>query len=276
MLADALLALALFMVAFPWVRYLAFLAFSARSGHLPYLREQLGGLARPLCRGWLTAMGADLLVLPLYPLGWVGGDEPAGPGTPVVLVHGLYHNRSAWAVMKRRLKRAGLANVHTCQYNSFTRGFDEAVAELSRTLDGLLGGREDARVILVGHSLGGLVCRAVASDPRYRGRVAGLLALGSPHGGSDLAWFAGGRMGRDLIPGRYISRRMAESADPDCPRLAVYNLVDDYVFPLDKLQPARPGWAERVCSPMGHVWMLFSPEVASLALDFILPLARRA
>jgi len=270
------LALVLFVLVFPWVRYLVFLASSLRSHHLPYLRQRLGGLARPLCRGWLTAMAADMLVLPLYPLGLLRDGRADGPGIPVVLVHGLYHNRSAWVVLRRRLKRAGVTNVHTYQYNSFTRGFDEAVDGLARTLDRLLGGREDARVILVGHSLGGLVCRAVAGDPRYRGRVAGLLALGSPHGGSDLAWFAGGRMGRDLIPGRYISRRMAEAADPDCPRLAVYNLVDDYVFPLDKLQPGRPGWREIVCSPMGHVWMLFSPEVAAAAIDFLLPLACRS
>ncbi|MEF2231431.1 MAG: alpha/beta fold hydrolase [Pseudodesulfovibrio sp.] len=276
MLADLALALALFILLFPWVRYMVFLGAGQRAGQLTPVRERLGGLFLPLCRGWLTAMAADLLVLPLYPLGLVRDDGPDGPGIPVVLVHGLYHNRSAWVMLKHRLKRAGLTNVHTCQYNSFTRGFDEAVDGLARKLDGLLGGREDARVVLVGHSLGGLVCRAVAGDPRYRSHVAGLLALGSPHGGSDLAWFGTNRMARSLIPGRYISRRMDEVEEPDCPRLAVYNLVDDYVFPLDRLKPNRPGWQERVCHPMGHVWMLFSPEVAAVALDFILPLARRS
>ncbi len=275
MLLNILIAVLAFELVFPWLRYALFLIFSRRSGHLPYVREQLGGLVGPLLRGWFTALGADFLVLPLYFLGWVAGDEPEKPGTAVVLVHGLYHNRSAWTVMKRRLRRAGLINVHTYQYNSFSSTFDPAVDGLARKLDLLLDGRKDARVILVGHSLGGLVCRAVAGDPRYRDRVAGLVALGSPHGGSDLARFGGNRMARDLIPGRYISQRMERVVDSACPKLALYNLVDDYVFPLDKLQPGRDGWQEIRCSPMGHVWMLFSREVSDRVLAFLLPLQGR-
>ena len=266
MLTTILLSIALFFLLFPVLRQVLFLAFSYHSGHLRYVREQLGGLARPLLRGWLTALSADTLVLPLYWLGLVPSRERDREGMPVVLVHGLYHNRSAWTVMKFRLRRAGLKNLHTYQYNSFTSTFEPAVAGLARKLDDL----PDGPFLLVGHSLGGLVCRAVASDPRYRGRVAGLAALGSPHGGSDLARFGGNRMARDLIPGRHISRRMDATIDPDCPRLALYNLVDDYVFPLDKLQPGRPGWREEVCPPMGHVWMLFSPDVARRVIRFLL------
>ena len=269
MLTTILLYVVLFFLLFPVLRYALFLGFSFHSGHLGYVREQLGGLARPLFRGWLTALAADALVMPLYWLGLVPPREVGKEGVPVVLVHGLYHNRSAWVIMKLRLRRAGLKNLHTYQYNSFTSTFEPAVAGLARKLDTL----PDGPFILVGHSLGGLVCRAVASDPRYRGRVAGLVALGSPHGGSDLARLGGNRMARDLIPGGDITRRMESAIDPDCPRLALYNLVDDYVFPLDKLQPDRPGWSEEVCQPMGHVWMLFSPEVARRVIRFLRPLA---
>jgi pimeloyl-ACP methyl ester carboxylesterase len=271
MLTTILVAVLLFFLLFPVLRYVLFLAFSFHSGYLRYIRKQLGGLARPLMRGWLTALAADGLVIPLYGLGLIPPRQGGKDGIPVVLVHGLYHNRSAWAVMKFRLRRAGLRNVHTYQYNSFTSTFEPAVAGLARKLDRL----PDGPFILVGHSLGGLVCRAVASDPRYRDRVAGLVTLGSPHGGSDMARLGGNRMARDLIPGRHITRRMETAVDPDCPRLALYNLVDDYVFPLDKLQPGRSGWREEVCPPMGHVWMLFSRDVADRILKFLLPLARR-
>lgn len=268
MLVTILIFAVLFFFAFPALRYLLFLAFSRHSGHLAYVRQQLRGLTRPLLRGWLTALGADLLVLPLYVLGFIPARE-GGDGIPVVLVHGLYHNRSAWMVMQRRLRKAGLTNIHTYQYNSFTSTFGPAVVGLANTLDEL----PDGPFLLVGHSLGGLVCREVAGYPRFRGRVAGLVTLGSPHGGSDLARFGGNRMARDLIPGREISRRMDTVRDPDCPRLALYNLVDDYVFPLDKLQPGRPGWREIVVRPMGHVWMLFSREVADRVVAFLKPLA---
>ena len=46
------------------------------------------------------------------------------------MVHGLYHNRTAWLIMKRRLRKAGYTNLHTYQYNSFTRDFEPAGAQL--------------------------------------------------------------------------------------------------------------------------------------------------
>ena len=188
------------------------------------------------------------------------------------MVHGLYHNRTAWLVFARRLRRAGFENLHTFGYNSFTRDFDHALAGLKERIGELLADDPEGRVILVGHSLGGLLCRCAAGDPRFCDRVAALVTLGSPHGGSELAWLGGNRMARGLIPGRDIPEAVAGAPDPDCPRLAIYTMADDYVIPLDLLRIGRPGWEERVCAPMGHVWMLYSPEVAGMVIDFLRPL----
>ncbi|WP_419786601.1 esterase/lipase family protein [Pseudodesulfovibrio sp.] len=274
MLKGLLIALILFLVVFPLLRCLFLLAANSRAGQLAELRRQAGGLLFPLCRCWLTAIAADLVVMPLYWLGLLGGDHPESAGDPVVLVHGLYHNRTAWVVLERRLRRVGIGNISTYQYNSFTSTFDPAVAGLARHLDRLLGGRKETRVVLIGHSLGGLVCRAVAGDPRYRDRIAGLVTLGSPHGGSALGWFGPNRMARDLIPGRHISRCMDGVEDPDCPRLSLYSPVDDYVCPLFCLGTGRSGWLEESCPPIGHVWMIFSSGVASRIIDFMSSLCR--
>lgn len=262
-------------LAYPALRYALFLGSSARAGTLQYIRSELGGLIWPVTRGALTAGAADLMVVPSYPLGVLGGREPMGKGTPILLIHGLFHNSSAWLVMKRRLREAGYTNLHTYQYNSFTRGFDEAVEGARLRLNAILRNSPDGKVILMGHSLGGLVCRCAVDKDIYRDKVAGIIALGSPHGGSDLAWFGGNRMSRGLIPGREIPTKVSQVADPDCPKLAIYTLVDDFVFPLETLRPNSPGWEERLCSPMGHVWMLYSEEVTGMVIDFLRGTARK-
>jgi len=195
--------------------------------------------------------------------------EPNGEDTPILLVHGLYHNRTAWWLFERRLRHAGFTNVHTFQYNSFTRDFGTALCGMERKMEELLGDDLTNRVILIGHSLGGLVCRVTAGRYQYRDRVAGLITLGSPHKGSDLAYLGGNRMARDLMPRRYIPKRVKESPDPNCSRLGIYTLTDDYVFPLESLRTGREGWQERICSPMGHIWMLYSTEVTDMALGFL-------
>ncbi|WFS62109.1 alpha/beta fold hydrolase [Pseudodesulfovibrio thermohalotolerans] len=260
-----LLGLALFTL----LRYGIFLLSNALAGRLGFIRKEAGGLGPAVARGVVTAMAADVVALPSTLLLALPERRPSGNGIPVVLVHGLYHNRTAWLVFAHRLRRAGFENVHTYGYNSFTKDFGYALAGLKAKLGRILGDDPESRVMLIGHSLGGLLCRCAAGDPRFRDRVTALVALGSPHGGSELAWLGGNRMARGLIPGRAISEAVADAPDPGCPKLALYTLADDYVIPLDLLRTGRPDWDERVCAPMGHVWMLYSRGVAASVIEFL-------
>ena len=257
---------------FTLLRYGIFLLSNALAGRLGLIRKETGGLGTAVARGVVTAMAADVVALPSIIFLALPERRAAPGGTPVLMVHGLYHNRTAWLVFARRLRREGFKNLHTFGYNSFTKDFGQALAGLKTRLNQLLADSPDGKIILIGHSLGGLLCRCAAGDPRFRDKVAALITLGSPHGGSELAWLGGNRMARGLIPGRTIPEAVAEAPDPDCPRLAVYTMADDYVIPLDLLRTGRPGWDERVCAPMGHVWMLYSPEVTDMVTDFLRPL----
>jgi triacylglycerol esterase/lipase EstA (alpha/beta hydrolase family) len=256
------------------VRYAAFLVSNTRAGLLAQARDARGRLARPLLIGLGTSLVSGIVALAAYPLAWLPHREREPGALPVVLVHGLYHNRSAWVLFARWLGRAGFTDLHTVQYNSFTGDFDTAADSLCRTLDRLLGPRPGARAILVGHSLGGLVCRAAAGDPRFAGRMAALVTLGTPQHGSELARLGLGGMARGLIPGRTIAQHgipatVEAAPDPDCPRLALLSPVDDFVFPASCLRTGRPGWDERMVKPMSHVFMLYSREVAALVVDFL-------
>ena len=270
-----LLYVLLGLTLFTLLRYGIFLLSNALAGRLKEIRDRTGGLTAAVARGLVTAVAADAVALPSTLALALPERLPGDGGMPVLMVHGLYHNRTAWLVFARRLGKAGFRNLHTYGYNSFTRDFDHALAGLKARLDELLGDDPTARVLLLGHSLGGLLCRCAAGDPRFRDRVAGLVTLGSPHGGSELAWLGGNRMARGLIPGRTIPLAVAETPDPDCPKLGIYTLSDDYVIPVDLLRTGRPGWEERVCDPMGHVWMLYSPQVARMVIDFLRPLRER-
>lgn len=260
--------LILLSLAYPLVKYGTFFVSSRRAGSLPVIRERLGGLAWPVLRAMGTALAAGCVVCLTYPLGLLRGRESSGSGAPVILVHGLFHNSSAWLMMKRRLREAGIKNLHTYQYNCYWGEFSDAVEGLQRKIDSLLQQSEKGKVILIGHSLGGLVIRAAVGNPRFEGKISAIVALGTPHGGSDLARFAVNPMGRGLVPGGEIMARADLVPEPDCPKLAIYNVVDDLVFPLQVLIPPE-GWREAECAPMGHVWMLYSREVGGMVVDFL-------
>lgn len=269
MLTYIVVAVLLFAVLFPMSRFMAFLVSNYRSGHLRYIRTTLGGLAKPLFIGQITAMASEFLAVLTYPLALLPSFHRERPGIPIMLVHGLFHNKAGWLLFKWRLRKAGFTNLHTYQYNSFTNDFDHAVTGFEKRLDSLLGESGDAQVVLIGHSQGGLVCRCAAGNPRFADRVAALVTLGSPHRGSDLAWCGTNKMSRDLAPGGPTAQRVERAPDPDCPRFGIYTLVDDFVFPLPMLQTGREGWREVVCSPMSHVWMLYSGEISAGVVRFL-------
>lgn len=69
------------------------------------------------------------------------------------------------------------------------RGYGQIVFEVATTVDRALLGSGSGRVVLVGHSAGGILCRVyVGGDPPYGGRrysghrrVSHLITLGTPH-----------------------------------------------------------------------------------------------
>jgi triacylglycerol esterase/lipase EstA (alpha/beta hydrolase family) len=106
--------------------------------------------------------------------------KPASKET-VVLIHGLWFSGYILFVLARRLRRQGFA-VYTFSYPSVRADLRVNAARLARFLDTL-----DADIVhLVGHSLGGILIRALFHHyPQHKpGRI---VTLGTPHGGSQVA-----------------------------------------------------------------------------------------
>lgn len=99
----------------------------------------------------------------------------------MVLIHGLWLSGFILVLLARRLRRLGFS-VHLFSYPSVRADLRVNAARLARFLDTL-----DADIVhLVGHSLGGILIRALFhySPPRQPGRI---VTLGTPHGGSQVA-----------------------------------------------------------------------------------------
>ncbi len=111
-----------------------------------------------------------------------------GTATVVVFVHGLGNHESMWGQSYLDVARAHGATPLTVRY---TTGQAIAVsgAELADLLDRLVAAWPVGvdRIVLVGHSMGGLVIReALASGRRWRGLVSDVITLGTPHSGAPL------------------------------------------------------------------------------------------
>lgn len=202
--------------------------------------------------------------------------------TPVVLVHGYGHNRSAWVLVERKLRAAGFHRVTTLNYNPL-RDDVPAVArkladhvELVRTLAGV------EKVHVIGHSLGGIVLRWYVQELGGDKHVATGITVATPHHGTAAARFAAplGPTAKQLLPGSHVLRRLRPPTQDEPVRwVSCYANLDMLV------RPCRSAVLEHATNVLikdhGHLSILLSPRlarviVAELETPTVVPLRRAA
>jgi pimeloyl-ACP methyl ester carboxylesterase len=196
--------------------------------------------------------------------------RPAGDGhdTPVVLVHGFGHNRSAWFVLDRQLRAAGFTSVHTFNYNAFVHDVPEIAARLKDRIDLIRAVTGSAKVHLVGHSLGGVVIRWYAQELGGAEGIDTAVTVASPHAGTRAALLAvaGRRTARELMPQSDVMRTLASQPLPPSVRwVAYYSNLDLLIQPCASAK--LPGAANLLVKDHGHVSILLSPRVARSIVD---------
>src|SRR6185503_21121555 len=121
--------------------------------------------------------------------GLITGDINAA-GRPVLLVHGIGDNRSAFSILRRTLRRRGYGRISTVNYSPLTSDIRKAAASLAGQVDRVCQQTGYEQVFLIGHSLGGIIARYYVQCAGGDQRVHTLVTLGSPHAGTQLARLA--------------------------------------------------------------------------------------
>lgn len=199
---------------------------------------------------------------------WLGPDRlgKAAGRPPLLLIHGYQCNRGLWFWLRPRLEAAGWT-VATHNLEPVWGDIDDYAQGIERRIDEVLAATGAQQVILVGHSMGGLVLRAYLR--RYgSAKVARIVTLGSPHQGTRLAPLGLGRNARQMRPG---SSWLATLALPGAVPLpsgsaAIFSCHDNYVFP-QRACSILEGAANVAIGGVSHLGMAFSPLVLDKLLE---------
>ena len=222
-------------------------------------------------RLYFAELGAFFLAYNLYqpfePL-FMGEErrQPLPPGRmPVLLLHGYVCNRGFMLPLRRYLGARGVS--------AYTHNLEPAYADIDIYADGLARCIEEicaatgaGKLVILGHSMGGLAARACLRKHGAR-RVAKLITLGTPHHGTALARLGAGENGRQMMPGNAWLERLNEAA-PAVPTVSVFSYQDNIVSPQDSA--ALAGAKNVGISGMGHISMPFSRRIREIALEEIL------
>ena len=222
----------------------------------------------------LTSVASVIFIMVSYPLGlirrlWIPQEISAGRPV-IILTHGLYHNASAWLLLRRRLRKAGFKNIFVMNYRSFftsfeqtSKNFDKFVADARRAVP-------NQPIYLIGHSLGGLLSRVYAEKSRGAAVPAAVITLGSPHQGSKVAAFGLGRLASSLIyRGPLFAEIESGPARLPCTGIALFSPVDNMVLPSEAMRVPYSGWVYCETDPLSHTAMLYSKSIGEKIVDLL-------
>ena len=261
---------------------------------LAQLRRQAGVALRSLLRpgpylGTLRELALTAVHAAAYPSGMLRDADrrsrrlladPEGPSVldpsvaevPIVLVHGWIHNRSAFLGMARALRRAGFRHIHAFDHNPLVYDIPEVAGMLAAEVERVRSITGAERVMVVGHSMGGLVARYYVQRLGGDAAVDTVITLGTPHRGTYAAHLAPGAAGPQMRPGSPILRVLEESARPTAVRwIAVYSDLDLLILPAVSAKLVHPALrAHNVKVPdLGHLSLLMSGEVLRVVVDHL-------
>lgn len=198
--------------------------------------------------------------------------EPIGSsvGVPILLVHGYFSNRGIWWRFRKRLADAGLGPIYAVTLSPLWGSIDEMVPQLATKIESICKQSGHEKLIVIAHSMGGLVTRAyMASSPNAPARIAQLVTLASPHSGTQMASFGVGQCVGEMSmkSGWLAALERSEQTMPHPPTVSIYTLNDDLVYPPEN---SRLAWAENIpVAAVGHVGLLFSKAIAERVIAAI-------
>ncbi|MCW2273143.1 alpha/beta fold hydrolase [Rhodoblastus acidophilus] len=229
-------------------------------------------------RRWLAsaaevyAFWRAFVVLMPFDTFWMGDEKvlPHAPDeTPIVLVPGYCCNRGMWFEMARDLEAAG-RKVAPLTLGWTFADIDELADELDQHIARVKEQTGAEKVLLVGHSKGGLVARARIAR-RGGDDVVGLVTLATPHHGTSFAKYGYGRSARQMEPDSPWLQALNAKETP-VPVHAFWAGRDEFVSPPDA---ARLQGAPETCAPLaGHMSVIAQPEVLKKILAFSEPAAK--
>lgn len=187
--------------------------------------------------------------------------SPAESDRCVVLLHGYSRNSLDWWWFRRNFDLD--ASVYALDMPLAKQGLLESGKRLAIDLNRIKNISKCKEMILVGHSMGGIVCSlAVEHDPSLKEYVSKVITVASPFFGTKISVFGFGKAAKELLPGSEVledlrNKIVGSSID--------YTLIatncDHMIIPWDS--SLVPGIDNIKVINMGHLQLLFNREVLS-------------
>jgi triacylglycerol esterase/lipase EstA (alpha/beta hydrolase family) len=200
---------------------------------------------------------------------WLMPEPPPAPADlPLLLVHGVGCNAGVWTGLRRFLDAQRLGPVYAISYGPPLASIETFADQLAARVAEVRRATGASQIVLIGHSMGGLVARAYLR--KYGGaQVRKLITIGTPHQGSRLAWMMRGSAVAQMRPSSAFLAGLNGATDraAGVPVVSLWSWHDSMVAPQVS---SRLDWADNiVISGVAHNALLRDRGVWTRVADEI-------
>lgn len=236
-----------------------------RSPRPPPARIGVRASVRLFWREYATLAGAAPRMM-LYGL-LVRDPAPAPVATPVLLLHGVLCNAGVWMRVARYLRRERVTGIYSLSYGPPLASIEGFADQVAAKIDAILAACGARKVMIVSHSMGGLVARAYLRKYGSE-KIARVLTIGAPHHGSVHAWLFFGTSLAQLRPGNaWLDQLNRETLDPALRFVTLWSWHDSMVAPQTSSE--LPDAVDVALAGIGHNALLGDPAVLAFVADEI-------
>lgn len=196
-------------------------------------------------------------------------------GLPVLLIHGYGCNSGYWHPLSKQLSRSGIAH-HAIDMEPIFSDIDDYVPQVRQAVVRLCDETGNDRIIILAHSMGGLVARAYLRTHK-NSHVTRVITLGTPHHGTVLANYAIGvnskqmhrfdRFSHEKLFNWLMALAQSEKLATYAIFTSIYSLHDNIIAPQSSC--ALPGAINIPIQGIGHVGLATHATCQKIILNEI-------
>lgn len=197
----------------------------------------------------------------------------SGNHQPILLVHGLYHNSSAWAYHRQLLLAAGLGPIFTVNLDRPFVSIKLHAEKLREKIIEIQKITGDRALKVVGHSMGGLdLSELLLNTAKDEFNITDVVTIGSPLKGTHMTFLGIGKSVKEMrYEGDYIKDLAKRICEQD--RIQYFHIsteMDELVIPSSSASLIENKNAKRLVLPnLGHNGLLYSKRVNEALVEHL-------
>lgn len=187
---------------------------------------------------------------------------------PILLIHGYMMRGWTLLYLKKRLEKDGWNQVYTWSYTPPFKKISYYAGLLESKVNDILKETSQTKIILIAHSMGGLLARYYIGPLKKKSSVEKLVTIGTPHKGTQLWSFTYSPCGIEMRPKSNFLKKLG-LIPATIETLSIFSSFDEIILPYQSSRLKGKNVLNKEFTNLGHMSLVFSAQVYEEVRSFL-------